>query len=124
MNMRRTARKAVGVVAMASVVALALAGCSRGGGGNDETGGATASSPGITDTEVTIGITTPLSGATAGPGTCTVAGVTAYFGEKNDKDGGVNKDCSFYSMRACQRSASGVGGSCAPNRTGARTTAI
>ncbi|WP_417564802.1 ABC transporter substrate-binding protein [Microbacterium sp.] len=87
MNMRTTARKAVGVVAMASVVALALAGCARGsGGGGDSTA---AASPGITDTTVTIGITTPLSGATAGPGTCTVAGVTAYFGEKNDKDGGV-----------------------------------
>lgn len=34
---------------------------------------------------------------------------------KSDKDGGVNKDCSFYSMRACKRSASGIGGSCAPN---------
>jgi ABC-type branched-subunit amino acid transport system substrate-binding protein len=89
MNMRTTARKAVGVVAMASVVALALAGCSRGGSGDGGDGGAAAASPGITDTTVTLGITTPLSGATAGPGTCTVAGVTAYFGEKNDKDGGV-----------------------------------
>ena len=34
---------------------------------------------------------------------------------KTDKDGGPNKDCSFYSMRACQRSTSGIGGSCLPN---------
>ena len=37
---------------------------------------------------ITLGITTPLSGATAGPGTCTVAGVKAYFGAKN-AEGGV-----------------------------------
>jgi branched-chain amino acid transport system substrate-binding protein len=43
--------------------------------------------PGITDTTVTLGITTPLSGPTAGPGTCTVAGVTAYFGAKNAAGG-------------------------------------
>jgi branched-chain amino acid transport system substrate-binding protein len=89
MNMRRTARKAIGIVAMASVVALALAGCSRGGGGNDASASSGGTSPGITDTSITLGITTPLSGATAGPGTCTVAGITAYFGQKNDKDGGV-----------------------------------
>lgn len=89
MNMRSTGRKAAGVVAMASVLALALAGCARGGdNGGGGNGGAAASSPGITDTTVTIGITTPLSGATAGPGTCTVAGVTAYFGAKN-AEGGV-----------------------------------
>jgi ABC-type branched-subunit amino acid transport system substrate-binding protein len=46
-----------------------------------------APSPGITDTTVTLGITTPLSGPTAGPGTCTVAGVTAYFGAKNAAGG-------------------------------------
>jgi ABC-type branched-subunit amino acid transport system substrate-binding protein len=89
MNMRSTARKAVGVVAMASVVALALAGCARGGGGDGGDSTNAAASPGITDTTVTLGITTPLSGATAGPGTCTVAGVTAYFGAKNAEDGGV-----------------------------------
>jgi len=88
MNMRRTTRKAAGIVAMASVLALALAGCSRGGGGDDGDGTAAASSPGITDTTLTLGITTPLSGATAGPGTCTVAGIKAYFGAKN-ADGGV-----------------------------------
>ncbi|WP_344783469.1 ABC transporter substrate-binding protein [Microbacterium kribbense] len=86
--MRRTARNAVGIVAVAAV-ALALAGCARGGTDNGGGGGSAApTSPGVTDTTLTIGITTPLSGATAGPGTCTVAGVTAYFGAKN-ADGGV-----------------------------------
>ena len=49
--------------------------------------GGGAASPGITDTTLTLGITTPLSGATAGPGTCTVAGVKAYFGAKNAEGG-------------------------------------
>jgi ABC-type branched-subunit amino acid transport system substrate-binding protein len=79
-------RTALRVVAGASALALMLAGC--GGRGGDSGGsGAAASSPGITDTALTLGITTPLSGATAGPGTCTVAGVKAYFGAKNAAGG-------------------------------------
>ncbi len=88
MNMHTRSRGVLGAVALASAVALTLAGCSRGGGGGDASGSAAAASPGITDTTITLGITTPLSGATAGPGTCTVAGVTAYFGAKN-AEGGV-----------------------------------
>ncbi|MBU4464339.1 MAG: ABC transporter substrate-binding protein, partial [Actinobacteria bacterium] len=84
MTIRRRSGALVSIVATASVLALALAGCSR--GGTDANGGA-AASPGITDTTITLGITTPLSGATAGPGTCTVAGVTAYFGAKNASGG-------------------------------------
>ncbi|MCX6502875.1 MAG: ABC transporter substrate-binding protein [Microbacterium sp.] len=87
MNMRKSTRSVVGIVALTSAVALTLAGCARGG---DSGGGADASaepSPGITDTTLTLGITTPLSGATAGPGTCTVAGVTAYFGAVNAAGG-------------------------------------
>ena len=91
MNRHTRSRGVLGAVALASAVALALAGCSRGdSGGGDASGsaGGGEASPGITDTTLTLGITTPLSGATAGPGTCTVAGVTAYFGAKN-ADGGV-----------------------------------
>ncbi|GAA1688548.1 ABC transporter substrate-binding protein [Microbacterium sediminicola] len=84
MNMRMRTKGVVGIVAMTSVLALTLAGCSRGGGGGDET---SAPSPGITDTTITLGITTPLSGATAGPGTCTVAGIEAYFGAVNAAGG-------------------------------------
>jgi branched-chain amino acid transport system substrate-binding protein len=81
-------RKAVGI-AVASALALTVTACGRGedsGRSGDAAEG--APSPGITDDSVTLGITTPLSGATAGPGTCTVAGVTAYFGAKN-AEGGV-----------------------------------
>jgi branched-chain amino acid transport system substrate-binding protein len=86
--MRRTrSRTAFRVVAGASALALMLAGC----GSRDDSGrsgaGDSGTSPGITDTTLTLGITTPLSGATAGPGTCTVAGVKAYFGAKNAEGG-------------------------------------
>ena len=60
----------------------------RGGDGGGSSDGPAEASPGITDTSITLGITTPLSGPTAGPGTCTVAGITAYFGAKN-AEGGV-----------------------------------
>ena len=88
MNRHVTARKTLGI-AVASALAVTMSGCGRG----DDTGrsGDAAEgqpSPGITDDSITLGITTPLSGATAGPGTCTVAGVTAYFGARN-ADGGI-----------------------------------
>ena len=87
MNKHLRSRRALGI-AVASALAVTMSGC-----GGDDTGRSGdaaegAPSPGITDTTITLGITTPLSGATAGPGTCTVAGVTAYFGAKN-AEGGV-----------------------------------
>jgi branched-chain amino acid transport system substrate-binding protein len=88
MNTHLRTRKAVGI-AVASALALTVTACGGGreaGRGGDAAEG--APSPGITDSTVTLGITTPLSGATAGPGTCTVAGVKAYFGAKN-AEGGV-----------------------------------
>lgn len=86
MNMHLRSRKALGI-AVASALAVAMSGC-----GGDDTGRSGdaaegAPSPGITDDSITLGITTPLSGATAGPGTCTVAGVKAYFGAKNAAGG-------------------------------------
>jgi branched-chain amino acid transport system substrate-binding protein len=89
MNRHLRARTAVRVVAGASALALMLAGCGSSGGNSGRSGDAAsgAPSPGITDTALTLGITTPLSGATAGPGTCTVAGVKAYFGAKNAAGG-------------------------------------
>jgi branched-chain amino acid transport system substrate-binding protein len=80
-------RRALGI-AVASALAVTMSGCGRGddtGRSGDAAEG--APSPGITDTSVTLGITTPLSGSTAGPGTCTVAGVKAYFGAKNAEGG-------------------------------------
>ncbi|ASN51312.1 ABC transporter substrate-binding protein [Sinomonas sp. R1AF57] len=86
MKERRRTPGVLGAVAVASVLALSLAGC-RGSANEGGGGGGSAASPGITDTTITLGITTPLSGATAGPGTCTVAGAKAYFGAKNAEGG-------------------------------------
>lgn len=89
MSTLRRRMRGASVVAGIGIVALLAAGCARGGdGGGGSSEGPAEASPGITDTEITLGITTPLSGATAGPGTCTVAGIQAYFGAKN-ADGGI-----------------------------------
>ena len=86
MNRHSRPRRALGIaVALALAVAVSACGGRDAGRSGDAAEG--APSPGITDTTITLGITTPLSGATAGPGTCTVAGVTAYFGAKNAAGG-------------------------------------
>ncbi|WP_156760081.1 ABC transporter substrate-binding protein [Microbacterium karelineae] len=86
MILQTRSTRVLGAVALGSALALALAGCGRGdtGGGGDD---ADAASPGVTDDSITLGVTTPLSGATAGPGTCTVAGLVAYMGERNAEGG-------------------------------------
>jgi ABC-type branched-subunit amino acid transport system substrate-binding protein len=66
--------------AISSVVALVATGCGRSGGDAE-------SSPGIIDDSITLGVTTPLSGTTAGPGNCTVAGLVAYFEAANEAGG-------------------------------------
>ncbi|MGZ8804026.1 MAG: ABC transporter substrate-binding protein [Microbacterium sp.] len=78
------------VVAGIGIVAVLVAGCARGGdtdGGGGASEGPVEASPGITDTSITFGITSPLTGATAGPGNCTVDGALAYFGVKNAEGG-------------------------------------
>lgn len=87
MSTHRTRMRAVSVIAGIGIVALLAAGCARGGDGGGGSSESAAASPGITDDSITLGITTPLSGATAGPGTCTVAGITAYFGAANAAGG-------------------------------------
>jgi branched-chain amino acid transport system substrate-binding protein len=72
-----------GAIALVTAMAVTLAGCGR---GSDSSSGGGAST-GITDKTLTLGITTPLSGPTAGPGTCTVAGIKAYFGAANAAGG-------------------------------------
>jgi branched-chain amino acid transport system substrate-binding protein len=84
MKVRKKSGGVLGIVAMTSIVVLSVSGCTRDGAGQ---GGGSGTSPGITDTSITLGITTPLSGPTAGPGTCTVAGVSAYFGAVNAAGG-------------------------------------
>jgi len=86
MNRHSRSRRAVGI-AVASALAVAVSGCGGDDAGRSGDAAEGAPSPGITDTTVSLGITTPLSGSTAGPGTCTVAGVTAYFGAKNAEGG-------------------------------------
>lgn len=84
MNFRHATRVS-GVVAAGAIAALLITGCSRGG---DEGGGeSNAPSPGITDDSLLLGISSPLSGPTAGPGSCTVAGLYTYLEAKN-ADGG------------------------------------
>ncbi|WP_254431346.1 ABC transporter substrate-binding protein [Agromyces sp. Marseille-P2726] len=85
--MRKRYRGVIGVAAMASAVALVVTGCTRGGDTNTGEDGEAAASPGITDDSITFGITSPLTGPTAGPGNCTVDGALAYFGAKNAEGG-------------------------------------
>ncbi len=84
-------RRLSGVVAVAGIAALLVSGCTRsaseGGAGTGGGGGEAEASPGITDTELKLGISSPLSGPTAGPGSCTVAGLYSYLEAKN-ADGG------------------------------------
>ncbi|MGM7671420.1 ABC transporter substrate-binding protein [Microbacterium sp. A93] len=86
MNLKK---KVLSAVALSAAAALALSGCGRsdGGGGGGEDGEGVTASPGITDETLTLGVTTPLSGGTAGPGTCTVAGLAAYMGAANEAGG-------------------------------------
>lgn len=84
MNFRNAGRIS-GVVATGAIAALLIAGCSRGDDG--DTGGADAPSPGITDTTLSLGISSPLTGPTAGPGSCSVAGLYSYLEAKNAAGG-------------------------------------
>lgn len=83
MNFRSTSRVA-GVIAVGAVAALLIAGCSRDGG---DGGGEAEVSPGITDDSLSLGISSPLSGATAGPGSCSVAGLYTYLEAGNAAGG-------------------------------------
>jgi branched-chain amino acid transport system substrate-binding protein len=80
----RNARRISGVVAAGAVAALLITGCSR---GDDGANTPDEPSPGITDTTLLLGISSPLSGPTAGPGSCSVAGLNTYLEAKN-ADGG------------------------------------
>ncbi|MDX2376790.1 ABC transporter substrate-binding protein [Microbacterium sp. LRZ72] len=85
MKTSRSGRRLLAVVASAGVVTLALASCARGGETSAEAG---ASSPGITDTSITFGTTSPLTGDAAGVGNCAVDGAVAYF-ETRNAEGGI-----------------------------------
>ena len=86
MNFHGSARLG-GAIAVASVAALLVTGCTRADPGAGGGGGEGESSPGITDDSLSLGISSPLSGPTAGPGSCTVAGLYSYL-EAGNADGG------------------------------------
>ncbi|HWI30693.1 MAG TPA: ABC transporter substrate-binding protein [Microbacterium sp.] len=87
MNRTSANQRVTVTVASIGIATLLLAGCSR--GASEGTGGDTpVSSPGITDTSITFGITSPLTGNAAGVGNCAVDGAVAYFEAKN-AEGGV-----------------------------------
>ncbi|KRA24523.1 amino acid-binding protein [Microbacterium sp. Root61] len=87
MKFTTTRRRTVAAVATIGIAALLLAACSRGDAGAPGAE-SDAPSPGITDTTITFGTTSPLTGNAAGVGNCAVDGALAYFGAKN-ADGGI-----------------------------------
>lgn len=80
-------RRLSGAVALIGVTALLVSGCTREEASTPSSSGAAEASPGITDTTVSLGISSPLSGATAGPGSCTVAGLDSFLEAKNAEGG-------------------------------------
>jgi branched-chain amino acid transport system substrate-binding protein len=79
-------KRFTGTVAVLGVAALLITGCTRGNTGSSSSGSATTS-PGITNTTLSLGISSPLSGPTAGPGSCSVAGLYSYLEAKNATGG-------------------------------------
>ncbi len=89
MKITTARRRAIVTVASIGIAALLLTGCARGAAeGAGEESQAPTASPGITDTTITFGITSPLTGNAAGVGNCAVDGAVAYFEAKN-AEGGV-----------------------------------
>src|SRR5450830_1225359 len=81
-------KRFTGTVAVLGIAALLVTGCTRGNTGGSSTGGSgSATSPGITDKSLSLGISSPLSGPTAGPGSCSVAGLYSYLEAKNATGG-------------------------------------
>jgi ABC-type branched-subunit amino acid transport system substrate-binding protein len=79
-------RRSLAAIAAFGVIALAVSGCARGDSGGEASEG--ASSPGITDSTITFGTTSPLSGSAAGVGNCAADGAIAYF-EARNAEGGI-----------------------------------
>jgi branched-chain amino acid transport system substrate-binding protein len=78
MNKLRNMKRVTGVFAVAGITALMISGCAR---------AEEVATPGITDTTLSLGISSPLSGATAGPGSCSVAGLYSYLEAQNAEGG-------------------------------------
>lgn len=89
----RPSRKALAALAVVALVAAAC-GDDDDSSSADETGSgaaaaATESDPGVTDTEIRIGVSTTLSGVAGFTGKQQVGAINAYFGQINDA-GGIN----------------------------------
>ena len=80
-SIRRVVRRASGLLVVAALAAVALAGC-RGGSG-------AAADPGITDKSITLGFTEPFTGPLAGNGLPLAKGIEAYMASVN-ASGGIN----------------------------------
>jgi len=85
--MNRSTRAAIPLLAATAVAMLALTGCSPRVAGDDSSGGPAQASPGITDTEIDLGMTTPLSGPLALVGSQALAGLQTYIDKLNDAGG-------------------------------------
>ncbi|SDY51761.1 ABC transporter substrate-binding protein [Herbiconiux ginsengi] len=85
MSQHHHARRCAATVATVSALAVILAGCSTPSSPADEQ----ASPPGVTETTVTIGTHTPLTGPAAAGYSSISAAAKAYFDYLNDK-GGIN----------------------------------
>jgi len=83
---RRIQAAALPLAAAAAIVALGLTGCSPRVSGAS-TKDAVQASPGITDTEIDLGVTNPLSGPLAAPGTQALDGLKTYIDKLNDAGG-------------------------------------
>jgi branched-chain amino acid transport system substrate-binding protein len=80
-----TSKRSTTTVAVLGIAALLLTGCTR--AATPSSGATDASSPGITATTMSLGISSPLSGPVAGPGSCSVAGLYSYLEAGNAKGG-------------------------------------
>jgi len=95
--MKRSRRLRVPAIAAAAVAALTVAACSSGssspgasqGGGSSSSAALTASAPGITPTQITIGSHQPLTGPAA-PGYSEIAPASAAYFAYVNAHGGVN----------------------------------
>lgn len=82
--MLKVCGKATCLIAIAAVLATTMVGCARPSTSSSTT---QANDPGITDTTITLGSDTPLSGGLAGPGSCALAGMQAYLYAANAAGG-------------------------------------
>ena len=75
------------VLAVAGLLAAVVLVAACGGRGGSSSSGKGASAPGVTDTQITLGASYPLSGPVAANGTAALGGAKAYFDAVNAQGG-------------------------------------